>query len=69
MTLETLKEEYKKSIQARNMADEDYEALVEEIDEADTLDEFIKVVGLWAIPKNGERNTERIILNRLLSVE
>lgn len=65
MTLETLKEEYKKSIEFNHMAEEDSEAYVQEIDEANSLEEFIEVVGLWAISKRGE-TPEQIILRRIL---
>ena len=68
MTFETLKEEYKKSVKARIMDYRDYKALISELDEADTLDELLKVVELWAIPQNGEKTTERILLNRILAV-
>jgi hypothetical protein len=65
MTLEVLKIEYKKSIEYNKMDKRDAKALIDEIDDAETLDEFIKVVELWAIPKDNE-SPERIILNRIL---
>jgi hypothetical protein len=66
MTLKELKIEYKKSIEHNKMDKRDVKALIDEIDDAETLDEFIKVVELWAIPKNNE-SPERLILNRILS--
>ncbi|HEY4755780.1 MAG TPA: hypothetical protein VIH28_06985 [Ignavibacteriaceae bacterium] len=65
MTLDKLKSEYKKSI---TLEGDDLEQITEEIDEADTLDEFIAIAGMWANKiKNG--NVERMILDRILQVE
>ena len=50
MTLEDLKEEYIKSIDADNS--DDHEQLINEIYEADDLGEFIRVVGAWANDKD-----------------
>jgi hypothetical protein len=66
MTLDTLKEEYKKSI-GKQISDEDYDQLIEEIDDANTLEEFIQVVHLWATDDTGA-STEKIILKRILQV-
>src|SRR3989304_1505755 len=43
MTLDKLKSEYKKSI---TLEGDDLEQITEEIDEADTLDEFIAIAGI-----------------------
>lgn len=52
MTLEFLKEEYKRetgNIQVtKQLPMEDLDQMFQEIDEATTLHEFIKVVSLWA---------------------
>jgi hypothetical protein len=64
MELEAIKEAYKNSINEEKMDAADYEQMMEEIDEADQLDEFIDVVKLWATPKTGE-NVEHLILRRM----
>lgn len=66
MTLEELKEEYKKSITVETMdSKREYDKLIDEIDEADDLDEFIRVAGAWANRSGGE-TAEQIILKRIV---
>lgn len=63
MTLENIKEEYKKSIDLDSKRD--VEQLEEEIDMCDDLDEFIEVVAKWSNHKKDE-STEKLILRRLI---
>ena len=51
MTLDKLKEEYINSITGGNS--EDSEQLIEEIEEAGDLKEFIRVAGSWANDRDG----------------
>lgn len=62
MTLDTLKEEYKKSI---TLEGDDLDQLTEEIDDSGTLQEFIDVVGMWG-NQISNANVERMILERVL---
>lgn len=66
MSLEQLKTEYKKSIRVDKMdSEDDYDQLIEEIDSATDLDEFVTVAGLW-MHKDSGRNKEYMILKRIL---
>ena len=62
MTLKDLKEEYKKSI---TLEGDDLDQLTQEIDEADTLQDFIDVAGMWG-NQISNTNVERMILERIL---
>jgi hypothetical protein len=66
MTLKALKEEYKKSINQRQMDDEDFESLTQEIDDATTLDEFLEVVNLWAMDAI-KFGAAMVVLKRILT--
>jgi hypothetical protein len=68
ITLEDLKEEYKKSIEENKMDSRDYESYIQEINDANTLAEFVEVVGLWAISLRNE-TPEQIILRRILDIK
>lgn len=69
MTLNDLKEEYKKSIRIEKIeSKKDYKQLIQEIDDADTLNEFIKVVELWTKININESASE-IILRRIIEKE
>ena len=67
MTLEVLKEEYKKSIKVRQMDDRDLDALIEEIDATSTLEEFLEVVSLWSMEAD-KIGAPLVVLRRILTV-
>lgn len=65
MTLEVLKEEYKATLSPDKMETGDYEKLVKEIDEADTLNELFSVVALWNKDAD-DNNSGQMILRRII---
>ncbi len=71
MTLEQLKEEYKKEVKnqqvAKELPTEDLEQMFEEIDEAKNLQDFVDVVGLWShdAPRIG---AAMVILKRVVDL-
>ncbi len=71
MELSVLKEEYKKEtshIQAvKQLPMEDLDQMFEEIDEASTLNDFVKVVSLWS-QESVEIGAAMVILKRIINL-
>lgn len=69
MTLDALKEEYKKSLDVNKMdSQDDYDQLIDEIDEAIDLKGFVDVVTMWANDYK-KVGAPMIILERILEVK
>lgn len=66
MTLVALKEEYKATLSPDKMeSKKDYDQLVQEIDEADSLNELFAVVALWNKDAD-DNNSGQMILRRII---